>query len=120
MLADLPPSSSRIRFSVSPAADMTWRPTTELPVKLIMSIRGSVVSSLAASTPDGVTTLTTPGGISVCSSMRRASASPASGVSGEGLSTTVLPAASALFSFMTLRQCGKFHGVRIDTTPSGS
>lgn len=95
MLADLPPSSSRIRFIVSPAADMTWRPTTELPVKLTMSIRGSVVSNLAASTPEGVTTLTTPGGISVCSSMIRASASPASGVSGEGLSTTVLPAARA-------------------------
>ena len=80
---------------VSPAADMTWRPTSVLPVKLIMSIRGSVVSSWAGSMPDGVTTLTTPGGMSVCSSMRRASASPASGVSGEGLSTTVLPAASA-------------------------
>ena len=52
--------------------------------------------------------------------MMRASASPASGVSGEGLSTTVLPAASALFTFITLRQCGKFHGVRMDTTPSGS
>ncbi len=95
MLADLPPSSSRIRFIVSPAADITSRPTTELPVKLTMSTRGSVVSSLAASTLDGVTTLTTPGGMSVCSSMSRASAKPASGVSGDGLSTTVLPAARA-------------------------
>ena len=85
-----------------------------------MSIRGSVLSSLAASTPDGVTTLTTPGGMSVYSSIIRASASPASGVSGEGLRTMVLPAASALFTFITLRMCGKFHGVRIDTTPRGS
>ena len=120
MLADLPPHSSKMRFMASPAARMTSQPTAELPVKLIMSMRGSVVSSLAASRPDGVTTLTTPGGMSVCSSMIWASASPASGVSGEGLSTTVLPAASALFTFMTLRQCGKFHGVRIDTTPRGS
>ena len=37
----------------SPAARMTSQPTAELPVKLIMSMRGSVVSSLAASRPDG-------------------------------------------------------------------
>ena len=85
-----------------------------------MSTRGSVVSSLLASTLLGVTTLTTPAGMSVCSSMIRASARPASGVSGDGLSTTVLPAASARLTFITLRLCGKFHGVRIDTTPSGS
>ena len=105
---------------VAPAADMTSHPTAELPVKLTMSMRGSVVSSLAASTPDGVTTFTTPGGMSVYSLIIRASASPASGVNGDGLSTTVFPAASALLTFITFRQCGKFHGVRIDTTPSGS
>ena len=38
----------------------------------------------------------------------------------DGFKTTVLPAARALFTFMTFRQCGKFHGVRIDTTPRGS
>ena len=85
-----------------------------------MSIRGSVVSSLLASMLLGVTTLTTPGGISVCSSMIRASARPAIGVSGDGLSTTVFPAANALLTFIMLRLCGKCHGVRIDTTPSGS
>ena len=120
MLADLPPHSSSSRFIVPPAAAITSRPTTELPVKLTMSIRGSTVSSLLDSMSVGVTTLTTPGGISVCSWMIRASANPASGASGDGLSTTVLPAASAAQTFITLRVCGKFHGVRIDTTPSGS
>ena len=67
MPADFPPHSSRIRFIVPPAADITSRPTAELPVKLTMSIRASVVSSLLASIPLGVTTLTTPGGMSVCS-----------------------------------------------------
>ena len=67
MAADFPPHSSRIRFIVPPAAAMTCLPTAELPVKLTMSIRGSVVSSLLASMPLGVTTLTTPGGMSVCS-----------------------------------------------------
>ena len=62
---------------VPPAAAITSRPTAELPVKLTMSIRGSVVSSLLASMPLGVTALTTPGGISVCSSMIRARARPA-------------------------------------------
>ena len=75
---------------------------------------------LLASTPLGVTTLTTPGGMSVCWSMIRANARPASGVSGDGLRTTVLPAASALDTFITFRLCGKFHGVSTETTPRGS
>ena len=85
-----------------------------------MSTRGSSVSTLLASTPLGVTTLTTPGGMSVSSSMIRASASPANGVSGDGLRTIVLPAASAARSFITFSVCGKFHGVMAATTPSGS
>ena len=102
------------------AAAITSRPTAELPVKLTMSTRGSVVSNLLASRLVGVITLTTPGGISVYSSTMRASASPASGVNGDGLRTIVLPAASALPSFIALRVCGKFHGVIAETTPSGS
>ena len=105
---------------VSAAPAITLRPTAELPVKLTMSTRGSTVSVRLASTLVGVTTLTTPAGMSVSSSMSRASARAASGVSGEGLSTTVLPAASATPTFMALSVCGKFHGVRMLTTPSGS
>ena len=43
-----------------------------------------------------------------------------SGVSSAGLSTTVLPAASAGASFHAAIVSGKFHGTIRPTTPSGS
>ena len=43
-----------------------------------------------------------------------------SGVSGAGLCTTVLPAASAGAIFALLRMSGKLNGVTTATTPSGS
>ncbi len=42
------------------------------------------------------------------------------GVSGAGLSTTVLPAASAGVIFERFSMKGKFHGVIAPTTPTGS
>ena len=42
------------------------------------------------------------------------------GVSGAGLSTTVLPAANAGPAFARLICIGKFHGVMAATTPAGS
>ena len=95
MHADLPPHSSRMRFIVDAEAAITSRPTAELPVKRHHVHPGIGVRTMLASTPLGVTTLTTPGrdvGLLVDD---RASASPANGVSGDGLSTIVLPAASA-------------------------
>ena len=50
----------------------------------------------------------------------RSNSSAVSGVSSAGLSTTVLPAASAGASFHDAIVSGKFHGVISATTPSGS
>ena len=49
-----------------------------------------------------------------------ASRSPISGVIGDGLNTTVLPAASAGPILRLARLSGKFHGVITPTTPTGS
>ena len=49
-----------------------------------------------------------------------ASRSPISGVIGDGLNTTVFPAASAGPILRLARLSGKFHGVMTPTTPTGS
>ena len=106
---------------VPPAAAITSRPTAELPVKLTMSIRGSVVSSLLARVDAARRDhVDDTGRDSVCSSMIRASARPASGVNGDGLSTRVFLRPARAPTFIRFRLCGKFHGVSIATTPSGS
>ena len=64
--------------------------------------------------------LTTPGGKSVRSAMIRLMCAAHHGVSGAGLSTTVLPAASAGPSLARLIWCGKLNGVTAPTTPNGS
>ena len=68
MLADLPPSSRNTRFSVSAPRAAMRLPTAVEPVNEIMSTRGSPVSTspTAAGSTD-VTTLNTPGGMSVSS-----------------------------------------------------
>ena len=45
---------------------------------------------------------------------------PVAGVSGAGLSTTVLPSASAGATTRKPSTTGKFHGVMAATTPTGS
>ena len=69
--------------------------------------------------PSPCSRLSTPAGspISVAIS---ASACSGSGVTSEGLSTAVQPAASAGASFQALVTSGKFHGVIRPTTPAGS
>ena len=42
------------------------------------------------------------------------------GVSGAGLSTTVLPVARAWPSLLSVTSNGKFHGTMAPTTPTGS
>ena len=74
---------------------MMRRPTAVEPVKLIMSTSGEVVRISPIALSDDVTTLSTPGGMSVCSAAKRPRASPVHGVSGAGLRTTVQPAARA-------------------------
>ena len=61
--------------------------------------------------------LTTPGGKTSRSSSPTLSV--VSGVKGDGLSTSVLPASSAGAIFQNARVSGKFHGVMAATTPSG-
>ena len=75
--------------------------------------------ALAADAPGSATTLTTPSG-RPASSASRSNSSAVSGVSSAGLSTTVLPAASAGASFHEAIASGKFHGTISPTTPSGS
>ncbi len=105
---------------VSAPARMRCLPTAVEPVNDTMSTRGSV-PSCAATSFDGVgTTLTTPGGMSVCSAINRPSRVAFHGVFGSGLSTTVLPAASAGPSLLRITSIGKFDGVMAATTPTGS
>ena len=118
--ADLPPSSRNTFFSVGAAAAMIARPVAVEPVKDTMSIRGSVASTEATSLDRGVTTLKTPGGMSVSSATSRPSSQASHGVSGAGLRTTVQPAASAGPTLARLIWVGTFHGVIAATTPTGS
>ena len=117
MLADLPPSSRNTFFTVSAPLAMMRRPVAVDPVKVIMSTRGSVVSTSPTRWSDDATTLTTPAGMSVSSAIEPAETVADHGVSGAGLSTTVLPAARAGPSLARLRLSGKFHGVMAPTTP---
>src|SRR5580692_12759516 len=99
---------------------MTARPVAVEPVNEIMSTRGSPVRNSPAAGRAEVSTLTTPGGMSVWVATIRPSSAPVHGVSGAGLSTTVQPAASAGPSLARLIWLGKFHGVIAATTPAGS
>ena len=81
---------------------MMRRPAAVEPVKLIMSTIGSVTVARPTSMSDDVSTLTTPGGMSVCSAMSLPSAAVSHGVCGGPFSTTVHPAASAGTSFARL------------------
>ncbi len=93
--ADLPPSSRNTFLTVSAAEAMTLRPVAVDPVKLTWSTRGSVDSNAPMAWSDDGTTLTTPAGMSVSSATSRPRTVAHHGVSGAGLSTTVLPAARA-------------------------
>ena len=119
MFGDLPPSSRPTRLIVAAAARMISRPVAVSPVKLILATSGCAASAAPIEAPGPGTTLSTPGGrpASSPSSPRR---SAVSGVRLAGLSTTVLPQASAGASFHVAMTIGKFHGTIRPTTPSGS
>ena len=118
MLGDLPPSSSKTFFTLCAAWPMIRFPTASEPVKLTMSTPGWVVRcSLASTSP--VMMLSTPGG-SPASSAISPSTIASSGVNGDGLSTTVLPTASAGTTLTRFRYSGKLNGVIAATTPMGS
>ena len=118
-LADLPPSSKVTRLIVCAAPAAIVRPTAVEPVKATLATSGCSTSRCPQVRPGPATTLTTPSGIPASTAIRSNSIA-VSGVSSAGLSTTVLPAASAGASFHAAIVRGKFHGVISATTPSGS
>ncbi len=120
MVADLPPSSRKTRFMVAAPFSMIRWPTAVEPVNEIMSTLGESVSSSPIRWSDDVTMLRTPAGMSVFSATMRPSSVAFHGVSGAGLSTTVLPVASDCPSLCEVTSKGKFHGTMAPTTPTGS
>ena len=117
MLAALPPSS-RVTFLSVPATVLAIaRPTSVEPVKATLSMSGWATRARPVS-PAPVTMLTTPGGRSACWQIS-ANSSAVSGVVSAGLSTTVLPQASAGAIFQASISSGKFHGMIWPATPSG-
>jgi hypothetical protein len=91
-------------LSRSAAALATAFPVAESPVSDTDVDAGMRTSAAPAAGPSPVTTLNTPRGkMSAASAARR---SVVSGVCSDGLSTTVLPAASAGLSFVTAISSG--------------
>ena len=88
-------------------------------MKLTPRTRGSCTSRSPTTLPGPTTRLHTPGGAparAIASTIDHALA----GTSSAGLKTTVQPYASAGATFHAGIAIGKFHGVMIPTTPSGS
>ncbi len=119
MLADFPPSSSVTRFTCSAHPAMICLPTAVDPVKTTFRTAGCVTNRCPTTDPLPATTSNTPGG-KPASKANSPSRSAVSGVSSAGLSTTVLPAASAGAKPQPAMGIGKFHGTITPTTPSGS
>ncbi len=117
MFAALPPSSSVTFFRLPATTRAMPRPTSVEPVKATLSTSGCAIRAAPVS-PAPVTMLTTPGGSSACRQIS-AKASAVSGVVSAGLSTTVLPQASAGAIFQASISSGKFHGMTWPATPSG-
>ncbi len=119
MDGDFPPSS-RVTFLTVPAASrMISRPTSVEPVKAILPTPGWDASRAPASGPGPGTTFSTPGGRPHSSAIR-ANSNVDNGVFSSGLTTTLLPAASAGAIFHSASSSGKFHGAIAPTTPMGS
>ena len=117
MFAALPPSSRVSRLPVPATARWICLPTSVDPVNAILSTPGCDTSA-APVDPAPVVTFRTPGGSPACW-QTSASSSAVSGVVSAGLSTQVLPAASAGASFHAAISSGKFHGITWPATPSG-
>ena len=90
-------------FNCCAQATAIWRPVAWLPVNATTSTWRFATRAAPASGPKPVTTLTTPAGSSSKHFMRRR---VESGVSSDGLATTVFPAARAGASFHASRSSG--------------
>lgn len=114
------PPSSILTFFIVVAANLeSILPTPVEPVKLSFFTLGFVANSLEASRFLVGTTCIIEGGIPA-SRASLAKASTVNGVSLGGLMTTEHPAANAGATFLVIRAAGKFHGVIIPQTPTGS
>ncbi len=93
-------------------------PTSVEPVKDTALTAGLATISFPISEPEPVTKFRTPFGrpasINISTNLK-----PERGVKEAGLKTTVFPAIKAGTIFRQGTFTGKFHGVRIETTPSG-
>ncbi len=105
---DLPPSSSESALPLPAVAWRMIRPTSVEPVKAILSMSACLTIS-SPTAPSPVMMLTTPGGKSIAWQIS-AKASAVSEVHSAGLSTTVLPMASAGAIFQASISSGKFQG----------
>ncbi len=114
----LPPSSAVNGTMFFAAATPMWRAVSGEPVKLMRVSRGSCTSAAPTSSPMPCTTLNTPAGMPAAWA-RSASRLHDSGLHSAGLSTTVLPAASAGAHFQVLSMNGAFHGVITAVGPAG-
>ena len=119
MLALLPPSSRVTRFTWSAHPRMICLPTPVEPVKHTLRTSGWVTKRSPTTAPRPGITVSTPSG-RPASSASSPSRIAVSGVSSAGLSTTVLPAASAGAKPQPAMGIGKFQGTMMPTTPSGS
>ena len=118
MKGALPPSSSDTFFTVEAHCDISSLPTAVEPVKLSLRTIGLLVSSPPIAFESPVTTERTPAG-TPARSARTHMASAEYGVSSEGLTTIVQPAASAGPTLRVIIAAGKFQGVIAAVTPIG-
>ena len=98
---------------------MIWVPTSVDPVKTTLRTAGCVTNRSPTTEPLPGSTVKTSGG-SPASSASSPIRTAVSGVISAGLSTTVLPAASAGANPQPAIGIGKFHGTMTPTTPRGS
>ena len=98
---------------------MIWRPTSVEPVKTILATSAWSTNRWPTTLPLPGSTWNTSGGMPA-SSASSAIRIAVNGVNSAGLSTTVLPAASAGAKPHEAIGIGKFHGTITPTTPSGS
>ncbi|MCY1439393.1 hypothetical protein D9M71_556270 [compost metagenome] len=114
----LPPSSRLTPLTVSAHWLISSCPIRVEPVN--DSLRTSGLAVISPPTPAGspVRTLNTPAGMPARSAST-ASARADSGVSSDGLTTMVQPAARAGAHLRVIMALGKFHGVMAATTPTG-
>ena len=117
MFAALPPSSSVSFLRVPATARAICRPTSVEPVNATLSTPGCPTTAAPVAPAPG-RMLTTPGGRSACWQISAKSIA-VSGVVSAGLSTTVLPVASAGATFHASISSGKFQGMTWPATPSG-